>query len=91
MLFTISGVKERMETISAGDQFEHKSVGRVEVQKVFINGSSVQIAEDGTIANPTSFVNEGEPYVRMYCYVSGMPGEERLSEFRENVEPYGES
>lgn len=80
-----------METISSGDQFEHKSVGRVEVQKIFINGSAIQIDDDDTIDNPKSFVEDGEVYVRMYCYVSGMPGEEKLSEFRENVEPYDDS
>lgn len=80
-----------MKTISAGDQFEHTSIGRVEVKKLFVNNTSAHITEKRIIDNPESFVDTGETYVKMYCYVSGMPATEKLSEFYENVEPYEES
>lgn len=77
-----------MQTIEVGDQYEHESVGRVEVQSIKVKSSAVVFDENETVQNAESLVADGTVYVRMYCYVSGMPGEEELSTFVENVEPY---
>lgn len=74
-----------MDKLSAGDKFE-SSIGRVEVKKIVINCSEVQLSDEQTIDNTESVVNNGEVYVHFYSYVTGMKATAELSEFCDDVE-----
>lgn len=88
MFFTEATRYVYMTTINVGDQYEHESVGRVEVQDIEVKSDTVEVDDNALVTNQQELVDSGTVYVRLYSYVSGMPGQEELATFIEKTEPY---